>query len=292
MSASTDLKVDWVYDATTVQLLPRVAGTYGYRQLVNPLDFGTADMTRWLDPIPFGTGVVERGYVFDRPRRVRMGVHIAAGTERKAWSEWEDLQGNFRADREGKIRLRYTEADGPTERDRYLLARRVMFDTMSWPGITTFKGAYSGGVLRTHLELEATYPHWRSYTGSTDTVAISTSSTPITITNSGHFPIGLKFALSALVGTWTSITISNATNGPGGATVDPGGTVVWTDAGFSNSDEIDWRYTDPSLVTWTSGSTLGATSHIVLWPGINTVSVVGVGGTSGTGTFSWAEAWT
>lgn len=291
---SSEIEIYWEYGSgpTQVQLYPRVAGTYGYRQLVDPTNFGTAQMNRFTDPVPFGPGTVERGYVFDKPRSVVLALHIQAGTERKAFSELEDLEAAFRADREGNLRLKYTENDGPTVRDRYLTCRRTDFQSWGSPSATMFKGAHSGGVLRVIYQLEAVYPHWRTYTAETDTASLSTVSQNIIITNDGHYPIGVKVGLSALVGSWTSVAITNNTAGPQGASIQGSGTVTWSHTtGFSNGDELDWRHTYPHLVTQTDGNT-GATDELTLWPGSNDIDVVGVGGTSGTVTFTWKEAWT
>lgn len=288
---ASDFSVYWEYGAgpTSVQLLPRTSGTYGIRQAVYPVNLGAVAPSRALVPVPFGSGVVEQGYWFDKSRQVQLLLKVIAGTERRAWSEWEDLQSHFRVDRLGKLRIKYYEADGPTQRDRYLECRRVHVPTMDWPGSTGFVGHYEGGQITFGLVLEASYPHWRDYSETTtDTCDILTGGgDTITINNPGHFPIGFKFTLSSLVGNWTQISIANTTSGDfQGEGAVSAGTITWSHGtAFANSDYVDWRHTDPHLVTMNDGN-VSATSNGVLWPGDNSITVIGTGGTSGTGTFA------
>lgn len=290
---ASEIEVYWEYGSgspTSVQLLPYTSGTYGSRQLVNPTDFGVAEMDRWLQPVPFGPGQLERGYVFSKPRRITLTIHIIAGSERKAWAEWEDFNSHFRPDREGKLRLKYYEESGPTQRDRYLLCRRVAVPTVSWPGRHTMLGSYDGGQLRMRMELEATYPHWLDYADDTDSVSISTTPQNVSIDNPGDFPVGLKMTLASLSGSWTSITIQNATTIPAPYPNTADDTVTWSHgSGFSGGDYLDWRHTLPYVVEVTDG-VISATGNLALWPGTNSVVVTGAGGTSGTGNLEWAGA--
>jgi len=290
---ASEVEVHWHTDtSTSIQLLPRTAGvTYGYRQLVEPLDLGIAEAQRFQTPVAFGPGLVEQGYVFNKSRKLVLTLHILGTTERKAFSEWRSLNTWFRPDKLGMLRFKYVDGGG-TGRDVYVEARRVLVPTVSWGGgAHTWKGQYTGGVLRCTYTLEALYPHWRSWTASTATKT-TVSSTPgnLSVTNNGDFPVSCRVTLANPASNPTKLNIANVTAAPTGMAVDDGGTVVWNKgSAFTGADYLDWRYTDHSVVTWSAG-VVGAGNNLVLWPGSNTITLSTDTGTVDV-TLTYKEAW-
>lgn len=290
---ASDWKVYWndIPPASgAIQLHPRIAGTYGNRWLVDE-DWGSAALEHFRHPAGFGGGQVYMGWGLPEERKGRFTILYKASTERTAQAALEEMKLALRVSR-GPVKLvrEYYESTGPTQRRQYLEVVLSEDPAMSWiRGRPSLVGLYSAGQLELPVMWETSrFPLFRAYTEETDTVSISTTLQNKNITNSGEYPIGLKFTLSGLGGNWTQITVINTTAGPNG---ESGGTVTWTRTNFANSDYFDWRHTDPSVVDLDSDTALSnpGTASLWLWPGVNALTVQGVGGTSGTGTIAWRE---
>jgi len=273
------------------QLHPKTTSG-GVDRLLLAQDWGAVKIGGKKTPAPYGIGSqVEIAYFPVGSRRVRLELMSKAASEALAWAEYEAIKDLVRASRAPlTLRRTFSSGAGPTTQDRRLIVRAASHPAMSWltGGRPQFVGRESQGRIRFPLIFDTTEnPFWEENgTPPTSTVALATTTQTVSITNSGDWPIGAKIALSALAGSWTSITITNNTTGPNG---ESGGSIQWSDTVFANGDTFDWRYTDRNQVTWQSGSSIGNPSVInfVLWPGANSVDVIGVGGSSGTVTFTY-----
>lgn len=272
MTNTTNIELWW--DST--KLLPRQSTARGSRGAIDPVDFGEAFITRWPQPIPYGHGAYERGWVAAEPRRGVMVVLSKCRDEDDSFDEIEALNAIFRVDTTVDLRLRTEHYGGGTYWDRYLSVRRVV--APSWASgsgeRTVHLGQTGGAVVRYPVMWEALYPWWRLYgTADTDAVDLRTTLQSTVISVSGDVWVGALFDLASLSATWTSILITNATTGPEG---ESGGSITWGDSvGFSNGDELDYKHTEPHLVTWEDGTTVNDTGYIKLWPGSNTIQVTG-----------------
>lgn len=272
-----------LYTADTpagIQLHPEATATYAKRRLER-MDWGAAPITRKTRPLPWGYGEEEELVVISGSRVVTFQLLSRCGTEAKAWDEYEELRSELRTS-QAAMTLRRRFDTGSATIDRMLKVRSLLSGGMSWlvDGRPRFVGRESMGVIRTPIILETIdMPLFRLYTPSAATaVAIGGGAT--TVNNPGQWPVGAKLVTASLVGSYTQLVISNATTGPKS---ESGGGITWNNASnFSNGDTIDWRYTDHKVVDVQNG-TLGnwGGDFIVLWPGDNSITITGTGGTSG-----------
>lgn len=277
---TTTMEVHW----GATQLHPIQTTARGKRWLAAQ-DYGEASISRWLQPVPYGHGSYERGWVAAKPRRGFIEVMAKTRDEGDAFDEIEALDAIFSLNVIHELKL-VLPVHGGGSRSRILDVRRVGADSFGFGAGHELLGSFSGGVVRYRVPFEAALPFWRKEAADTDTnlsVQVTTDSQAIAV--DGDVPVGLKVTLSNLVGTWTSLTITNTTAGPEG---EDGGALIWTaTGGFNNADVLDFKRTEPHVVTVASGSLLSATSYIRLWPGSNTIEAIGVGGTSGDITLEW-----
>lgn len=282
--------VTYYVESDSMQLHPRNLSGGVYRALAAQ-DWGEADLERIIQPAPYGHGVIELANgVVRTPRKIKLRLVSWCGTEAAAWTEYDTLKRLFRPSRPAGYMRQVWTGGATVTRDLYV--RSIRQPSMSWPpgaDRPRFIGNPSGGVIEFPIEMEShKHPFWWA-AEENSAKSLTTSLQSFTLTNDGEWPIGIKAVLSSLSGTWTSIVIQNtATGGPDSVT---GGSVTWTSAGFVNANALDWRHSDPSVVQWSSGTTISSpgSADLVLWPGDNTVTWIGVGGTSGTITFYWRE---
>jgi hypothetical protein len=266
-----------------------VTGTHGAFKLIDPLDFGEVPYKSEGFPVPFGGGVAEMGFYADAARIVRFTILENATSERKGIGGLADWNHRFRPNQAPLIfRVKYH--DGVAQRDVYLVGRRLTVGGLGGSG-AQFKGNWAGGQIVVPVVLTCPYPFFREYTAQATTVAINAvgSAVTTTITNTGDVPIGARFEYDgAGGGSLASITIQNLTAGPDGTA---GGTITWSKAGFSDTNELDWRYSDPAIPSWTAGSSVAAGSYIVLWPGPNSVKIYGNIDVADSLIVNWRSAW-
>jgi len=274
------------WNGTTIH--PRTSATYADRLLTGQ-DWGVVGVERETDDVAYGYGQIERSYSPTAQRTVAFEMLSFCGSEANAWEEYQELQDLVRPSR-APVTLTREYTDGGGTVSQTLTVRAIGVPSMSWltDGRPRFVGPESAGVLRTPIVAQTTEVPFFAGSEESDTVSLSTSKQTKGITNGGHWPIGVKFVLSSLVGTWTSILITNTTTGPQS---ESGGTVTWADTTFANTDYLDWRHDDWKYVDWSDGNTISnpGTASLVLWPGSNNIEVTGTGGTSGTVTIYWTE---
>lgn len=272
MATSLAVVLENDYGANSYDLYPRTTLANGtQRQIVDPLDLGEVAVTRFLQPVPFGPGQIELGFVYDKPRRVAFEIHSRCATEDKAFKEFKALTYAFNpsGNADGPatplwLRVDWTDTDGAVS--RYLEVRPVRMPGFGWGvgGRASFKGLYSAGVLRYPVELEALYPFWRDHTPTTHSSMSSFHSTPqvVNIAGSGNVAVGVRVEILAITGSCTALSVVNSATGNDG---EGGGALNWSKAGgFTAGDYIDYRYTDPSVVTVSAG-VLSATDYLRLF---------------------------
>ena len=255
---------------SSTQLFPRQNGDNGTRGIVDPLDLGGVEITRFLQPVPFGPGQIELGYVYDKPRRVSFDINSRCASEANALQEFRDLSDLFNPTgprgNAAPFWLRADWTEGPDPVSRYLAVRPLARPGLGWGvgGRASFKGLYSAGVLRFPVELEALYPFWRDYTALTSDTALSFHSTPrtVVITTPGDVTIGCRIEILAVTGSCTAISVASSATGVDG---EAGGTLNWSKgSAFTAGDYVDFRYSDPSVVTISAG-VLSATDYLRLF---------------------------
>lgn len=271
MASSLTVYFESDYGANAAQLYPLNTVTNGQRIIVEPFDLGLVEVTRFLQAVPFGPGQIELGFVYDKPRRVSFDIHSRCGTEAKALEELKDLNylfnpgGNADAPATPQwLRVDWTDSTGAVS--RYLEVRRLSVPGLGWGagGRVAFKGKYSAGVLRYPVELEALYPFWRDHSPTTHSSMSSFHTTPqtVNITGDGDVTVGVKVEILAITGSCTALSVANSATGDNG---EGGGTLNWSKGStFAGGDYIDYRYTDPSVVTVSAG-VLSASDYLRLF---------------------------
>jgi hypothetical protein len=269
---------------------PVTTMTHG-KVLLLDQDWGDAPVQIKTQPAAYGWGSIELSVSLPETRTGGFVLLCQCGTEAKAWSMLDAIKALIRPSL-APVTLTNAFANQAGAVSRYLKVRTTRCPAMSWldGSPPTFVGKESAGNIKLPVIWQTVEcPLFRSTTAATDTVALSTAKQTKTIVNAGEWPIGLRLDLSDIVGTWTSILITNTTAGPNG---ESGGVLVWSDAALANADYLDWRYTNLKWPVWTAGNAvLAATAYIILWPGSNSIEFTGVGGTSGTITATWREMW-
>lgn len=271
MTSSLAVYIENDYGGNSSQIFPRQTVTNGKRGIVEPFDLGIVELTRFLQAVPFGPGQIELGFVYDKPRRVSFDINSRCGSEAAALEELKDLNYLFNpgGNADGPatplwLRVDWTDSTGAVS--RYLDVRRLSVPGLGWgaSGRVAFKGKYSAGVLRYPVELEALYPFWRDYDQTSHISMPSFHTTPQTasIAGSGDITVGLRVQILAITGSCTAISIANSATGDNG---EGGGTLNWSKGStFIVGDYVDFRYTDPSVVTVGAG-VLGATDYLRLF---------------------------
>lgn len=283
--------VTYYVESESLQLHPRNLSGGVYRALAVQ-KWGGSELERITQAAAYGHGLVEMANgVLRTARKVDLKIISWCGSEAAAWTEYDMLKRLFRPSRPvGYMRQAWTNNAGAVSRDLYV--RSVRQDSMSWPpspDAPRFIGNPAGGVIEFPVSMESQkLPLWYAAEESS-AKSLTTALQNFTLTNDGEWPIGIRAVLSGLAGTWTSIVIQNTTTG--GPDSVTGGSVTWTSAAFANAHALDWRHTDHTVVTFSTGTSIATpgAADIVLWPGDNTVTWIGVGGSSGTITFYWRE---
>lgn len=259
---------------------------------VTNLDLGDAALTTFGHPL-VGGGTADTGQVYATPRVITCDLFMDYNTtnpERNLRDQVEAYAETFAPDGAAVVfRVDRLDSSGSTV-SRVIDCKLLQYPQSQDPQLIHVNGS-SYGWVRIPLAFESVgTPLWATRTADTsNTVDLDTSSQAWAITNNGSDACGLKWVLSSIVGTWTSITIANTTTGQ---------TFTYTDAGVSNADYVDfWTGSDDTAgfwaVDWTGDHVPSSTNHgpMSLAVGANSGTAIGVGGTSGTITFHVRELW-
>jgi len=265
------------------QLHPAYAATYGTRKLLGQ-HWGKVPINHLTRPAAYGWGEIYQGTVITGARQGVFDLMSFCGSEANAWSEFEAIKQLIRPSLAPiTLTKAWTDAGGAVSRT--LKVKVVDCPETSWlvEDAPRFIGPESRGIIRFPISWQTTETPFFRGAAESDTTILSTTIQTKSITNGGHWPIGLKLVISGITGVeaWTSLLVTNSTTGPNG---ESGGSFTWTPATpkFVNTDYIDWRFTSLAYVTQTTGTSILApgTANIILWPGANTLQFTGFGGTT------------
>ena len=256
------------------------------------LDLGDATPTHFRHPL-VGGGTADTGQVYATPRVITCTLVLDYNTtnpERNLRSQVETYAETFGGDG-GVIQFRVDRLDSAGSTiSRFVDCKLTQYPQSQSPQLVHVNGTSYGWMMIPLAFQTVGTPMWATRTADvSNTEDLSTGSQAWSLDNDGSVACGLKWVVSAIVGTWTSVTVANTTTGQ---------TVTYTDAGLSSTDYVDFKTgTDATVgfwgVDWTSDHVLSASAlgPMTLARGTNTGTVIGVGGTSGTVTFHIRELW-